>query len=184
MINFIVWCLKQYWKKKFIINDIYWIEVTYAFEKQSWEFFIYNHIDQSNWTFRNYAFENCQQLELFETISKTKWIWFKISYNISTRPVKEIFDAIENMDFKYFQSIDWIWPKTSKRIIIELKSSIKKDDFSSLENDSILYKNIIKSLNSLWYESNKIKAKLNECPIKISPENVSEIIKWLISNIS
>lgn len=46
--------------------------------------------------------------------------------------------------------------------------------------DQKLFKDIIKSLKNFGYDTDKLKTILQTYPDKITKENMSEVIKWII----
>lgn len=183
MFHFFVWEILDKDKKKYLLNNMFWIEVIYAWNSVSWEFFLHPHIDQTNNTIVYYAFDSVDQKLLFETMHKISWIWPKTAFHISMKSRDQMQEAIESFDVKFFQSIPWVWPKTAKRLLVELKNSFSKDDIDKLDIDQKFYKDIISSLKWLGYEVSKIKKLLQSCPIELKKENLWEIIKWVIDNI-
>lgn len=182
MFHYFVGDIVVFWNKKFLKNANFWIEVFYEWKSNSWEFFIFPHFDTNINTFSYLAFDNFDQKVLFENIYKIPWLWLKVSYHISNIPYESLKNAIETFDIKFFQTIPWVWPKTAKRIALELKNTISEKDISKLNVDDKLYKDIISSLKTLWYETSKVKKLLERCDLEISKENTSNIIKWVIDN--
>jgi Holliday junction resolvasome RuvABC DNA-binding subunit len=87
------------------------------------------------------------------------------------------------LDVKYFQSIPWIWPKSAKKILLELKWNFDMDDLQKLDIDQKLYKSIVSSLKWFGYEADAIKRALQKYDGKVTKENISTVIKRIISNI-
>jgi Holliday junction DNA helicase RuvA len=54
--------------------------------------------------------------------------------------------AIKDLDVKFFQNIPGIGPKSAKKILLELKDSIKQDDLVKLAIDDKLLKKITTTL--------------------------------------
>ncbi len=90
-------------------------------------------------------------------------------------------NAVNNFDVKPLQVIPWVWPKTAKRLLVELKSTLSKGDLAKLTIDEKLLKSIVNSLKSHGYDPSSIKKELKDCPIPLQKENLPEILKWLIS---
>jgi Holliday junction resolvasome RuvABC DNA-binding subunit len=87
------------------------------------------------------------------------------------------------MDTKFFQAIPGIGPKSAKKILIELKGNINLQQLSDLEVDQKLFKNIVTSLRGFGYDANQVKTVLTKYEGKIDKEHMSEVIKWVISQI-
>jgi Holliday junction resolvasome RuvABC DNA-binding subunit len=87
------------------------------------------------------------------------------------------------MDTKFFQSIPGIGPKSAKKILLELKGSIDLRQISALEMDQKLFKDIVKSLRGFGYDAEKVKTALTNYEGKITKEKMSEVMKWVISQL-
>lgn len=183
MFHYFVWDINVYWTKKILTNKSFWIEVNYEWKRTTGEFFIFPYFDQNFNTYMYIAFDTIDQKLFFENIYKLPWIGLKIAYNISMIDYDTIKTAIENFDIKFFQSLPWVWPKTAKRLVVELKNTVSEKDIVKLNIDEKLYKDIIWSLKTLWYETNKVKKILEKCPLQLDRDNLSNIIKWVIDNI-
>ncbi len=183
MFHFFIWEVVSVNNKKILKNDLFGIEIVYEWLKKEWEFYLFPNIDTNHNSIQYYCFDDIVKKSFFENVYKLPWIWPKTAYNISLIPYDDIKNALENLDIKFFQNIPWIWPKTAKRIVLELKNNIWKDDLSKIDIDEKLYKDIIKSLKNLWYDTNQVKKILTSCPIKLDKKNIADIIKWLIDNV-
>lgn len=183
MFDYILGKIQNMWNKKFIINDYFGLEIIYEWTNIEWEFWIYNYFDQNNHNYIHYVFDSIEKKEFFEKIYKIQWIWPKVSYQISLLDVDKMKSSVESFDIKFFTAIPWIWEKTAKRILVELKNNFDKDDMEKINENQEIYKNIISTLKPLWYDSKKIKTILKKCTIKMNKKNIKEIIKWTINNI-
>jgi len=183
MFHYIIWKLVSYWNKKYIQNQTFWIEVNYLWIKSEWNFFLYPYIDDNKKTIFYFAFDEVQQKNVFVDMLKISWIWPKTAFHIVQLPAQHLQDAIKNLDIKFFQSIPGVWPKSAKKILLELKWSFDMSDVQSMDIDQKLYKDIVKSLKWFGYDSDKIKSLLQTYPEKITKTNMAELIKWIISNI-
>ncbi|MDR2415682.1 MAG: hypothetical protein LBD75_03600 [Candidatus Peribacteria bacterium] len=96
---------------------------------------------------------------------------------------QQLSKAVQTMDTKFFQSIPGIGPKSAKKILLELKGTIDLKQVAALEIDQKLFKDIVKSLRGFGYDAEKVKTALTTYEGKISKENMSEVIKWVISQI-
>ncbi len=182
MIHYIYGKLEQHWQTDIIKNDSFGVEVFYKWNTKNWDFFLYPYFDPNNNTFIYYAFDSIKQKTFFAYLVKISWIGCKTAYFISSLEEKEIQKAIQNFDLNYFQKLPGIWPKTAKRLIIEMKSKIQDSDIQKLNIDEDLLKNIIKTLKPYWFDSWKIKSKLQNCNIPFKKDNTEKIIKRLLEN--
>jgi len=183
MFHYILWKVEKKNKQLFIINQNWWIEVFYEWKKSDWEFFLFPYINENKKTIQYFAFDTINQKENYENLSKISGIWPKTAFQIAQIPTENLSEAIQNFDIKFFQNIPGIWPKTAKKILLQLKDTIKNEDLQQLNIDQKLYKNIVDSLKNFGYESTKIKEVLQKYPNKITKENITEVIKRIISKI-
>ena len=167
----------------FLINDVLWIEAAYSWDQKEWQFFLYPYRDDNRKTISYYAFDEIEQRDMFEMVLKVSWIWAKTAFLIVQFPLDEIRDAIEGLDVKFFQNLPGIWPKTAKKLLLELKDKVKTEDFVKIAMDEKQYKNIVSALKNLWYESSRVKSVLQEYDGQISKETMGEVIKWVIGQM-
>ena len=167
----------------YLENDFFGIEVVYFGKKKKGTFYLYPQIDQSRGTVRYYAFAHAKQKAHFEQLTKIQGIGGKTAHCLAILPEDELKHAVDSMDMKYFQKLPWIWPKTAKRIILELKQSISKEDLWKLEIDEKLYKDITDSLQSFGYARKDIKKLLPEYPGKLEEKELPKIMKRLIGKL-
>ncbi len=168
--------------KKIIKNSMFWVEVVYSGTKKEGDFFLYPVYDSNFLTFNYFAFDDIRKKSFFEIVNKLPWIWHKTAYNISIIDYSKIQKAIDEFDVKFFESIPWIGPKTSKRVLMELKTNIEKQDIEKLNIDKKLLDDITKTLKEYWFESSKVKQSLKHCDIPLKKENLQDIIKRVIKN--
>lgn len=183
MLNFIKWGLVEYWEIKYIQNDIFGIQVNYLWNKVEGDFFLYPYIDDNKKTIFYFAFDNINQKVFFENCLKISWVGSKTAFQISAIDYQEMKKAIENTDFKFFEKIPWIWPKSAKKILIELKWSITKNDMEKIDIDEKLYKQILGWLRSFGYEATRIKEVLKDYDWDIRQDNISDVIKWVVGKL-
>lgn len=183
MFHYITWGVVCYGNKKYIKNQTFWIEVNYLWTKSEWDFFLYPYIDDNKKTIIYFAFDDVSQKNVFVDMLKISWIGPKTAFQIVQLPPKSLQDAIKNLDAKFFQSIPGIWPKSAKKILLELKWSFDLDDVKTMDIDQKLYKDIVKSLKSFGYDTDKIKSVLQSYPEKITKNNMTEVIKRVIGNM-
>ncbi len=183
MFHLITWKVTPLWTKKYIQNQVFGIEAFYLWNQSDWNFFLYPYLDDNKKTIIYYAFDTINQKTVFEDMLKISGIGPKTAFQIVQLPAESLQNAIKTLDAKFFQSIPGIWPKSAKKILLELKWSINFDEVQSIDMDQKLYKDIIKSLKNFWYDTEKIKTTLQSYPEKITKSNMSEVIKWVIGKI-
>ncbi len=183
MFHYIKWEIKTYQNQIFIQNQFIWIQVSYFWNQNSWEFFLHPHIDDNKKTINYFAFDTAKQKQSFTEILKVNWVWPKTAFQISKLPQEKLELAIKTLDAKFFQSIPGIWPKSAKKILLELKWTYEIEDVQKMDIDQKLYRNIVNSLKWLWYDTNIIKSTLQKYDWKITTDNMSQVIKRVISKI-
>ena len=159
------------------------IQVHYLGKQNQGEFFLYPHLDDNKKTIVYFCFDTIEQKILFEGLLKVNGVWPKTAFQISQLPQESIQQALKNVDVKFFQAIPWIGPKSAKKILIQLKGTFDIEDMQRMDIDQKLYKSIVTSLKWFWYEAETIKRALQKYDGKITKENISTVIKRVISNI-
>ena len=91
---------------------------------------------------------------------------------------------MDNLDAKFFQAIPWIGPKLAKKIVLELKGNFQIAEALDVDQDQKLFKSISKSLQNFWFDWNRVKELLRTYPGKLTEENLPEVAKWVISEMS
>jgi len=167
----------------YLKNELFGIMVTYKGTRQEGEFFLYPHFDQTNNTITYAAFESIDQKQIFLKILKISGIGMKTASLISYENVNDIRTAIEENNLNFFKQIPGIGPKTAKRLIIELKSTISKSDIESLQSDNKTVKKIIKSLSNLGFNKSDISDTLKNYKGTIWENNIEEVIKYILGKI-
>lgn len=140
-------------------------------------------MDEHAKTIKYYAFDTASQKESFSSVLKISGIWPKIAYEISWIDSTRLMQAIESFDLAFFQSIPGIWPKTAKKVLVELKSSFSDKDLIKINADDKLVKNIVKTLGAMWYDKTKVLTTLSKYDGQISQETLSLVLQWLIENL-
>lgn len=177
------WTLHKHWDELYLENDFFGIEVQYSGKKKKWHWYIHPIIDPNRHTIKYYAFDTHTQKTRFLEICKIQGIWWRSGYLIACLDEKKLTHAVEEFDVKYFTSIPGIGPKTAKRILLELKTSLDKEDVKKLSIDDNLLKNILTSLHDLGYQRKQVKEKLLQCPIDLQKDHLPEIMKRLVDNL-
>jgi len=183
MFNIFFWKKAIHWDRVYLQNDSFGVEVTYTGNQKEWTFFLTPLFDQNNQTRRYFSFDTPDQKERFEKVLKIQWIGWKSWYHIAMLPYQELKEAVEQFDAKYFQKLPGVWPKTAKRLLIELKQTITQWDFEKLSVDDKIVKDITWSLQWLWYSAQQIKKLLPDVPYSITQENIPTIMKRLIDHL-
>lgn len=164
-------------------NDMFGIQVQYIGKQNQGEFFLYPYIDDKKKTIFYYAFDTMDQKILFESLLKVSGVWPKTAFQISQIPQESLKLALKNVDVKFFQNIPWIWPKSAKKIVLQLRGTFDVEDIQRMDIDQKLYKNIVTSLKGFGYGADQVKSTLQKYEGTVTKENVSEVIKRIISQI-
>ena len=183
MFQYFQWKVEKKGWITLLIHDFIGIQVSYAWRKTEWEFYLFPVYDENKRTVQYFAFDTLEQKQLFEQFLKVNGIWSKTAFQLAQTPQEEISNAVKNMDVKFFQSIPWIGPKWAKKILLELKDSLKANELASLDVDQKLFKDIVKSMRWLWYEAESVKKVLLTYKEPITKEKMPEIIKRIISQL-
>ena len=183
MFQYFQWKVEKKGWAIFIIHDFLGIQVSYAGKKTEWEFYLFPFYDENKRTVQYFAFDTLEQKQLFEQFLKVNWVWTKTAFQLAQTPHEELSNAVNNMDVKFFQSIPGVWPKWAKKILLELKDSLKANELASLDVDQKLFKDIVKSMRWLGYEADSVKKILLTYKEPITKEKMPEIIKWIISQL-
>ncbi len=167
----------------YLKNDLFGIQIIYKWTRHKGEFFLYPHLDQTNNTITYAAFENIAQKQIFLKILKISGIGMKTASLIAYENIDNIKQAVDENNLNFFKQIPGIGPKTAKRLIIELKSTISKSDIESLQNDNKTVKKIIKSLGNLGFNKQDITDALKTYKGKIDDSNLEIIIKYVLGKV-
>lgn len=182
MIHYLNWEIINYWDLKILKNNSFWVKIFYFGTENKWDFFLHPIIDDNHHTIYYFAFDNKQQLEIFLKLTKISGIWWKTWCYIATwYDIETIQKAIKENDIKFFKQIPWIWPKTAKKIIIELKDKISLDEFEKQDENEILKNKIISAISWLWYNKQKIEKVLKtyKWDLKDTQQVMKDILKQL-----
>jgi Holliday junction DNA helicase RuvA len=140
-------------------------------------------IDDRTKTISYFAFDSLELKQIFAKLLKISGIWPKTAFTIAHIPPAQLQQAVDDFDIGFVQSIPGIGPKTAKKIIIELKDSLKSDDVAKLQIDKTLLKSITTMLKNFGYQSQQISAKLSQCPIELKQENLQDVVTWLVKKM-
>ena len=165
----------------YVKNDLFWIKGYYFGLKKEGEFFLYPFLDTNHNTFYYAIFDNFKQLELFNRLIKISWIGLKTANYISTFfSLDDIKKAISDTNTEFFTQIPWIWPKTAKKIIFELKDKIDLNQLEQADKLSEQRKKIITTLVNLGYSKSKVEKILKDIKnIDDLQQTIQKVIKQL-----
>lgn len=130
-----------------------------------------------------FAFDELNQKSAFEQLLKISGVGPKTAFLISQMPRAELNNAIDKLDSKYFQSIPGVGPKLAKKIILELKGTFKLEEVGSIDIKQKNFKNIVKTLKNLGYESEKVKTILTTYQGDLETDDLASVIKRVIAQI-
>ena len=159
------------------------IQVHYLGKQDQGEFFLYPHLDDSKKTIVYFCFDTMEQKILFESLLKVNGVGPKTAFQISQLPKANLQLALKNVDVKFFQNIPWIWPKSAKKIVLQLRWTFDVEDIQKMDIDQKLYKNIVASLKNFGYSADQIKDTLQKYEWTVTKQNMPEVIKWIITQI-
>ncbi len=166
-----------------IINDMFGIQAQYGGNRTEGAFYVFPYLDDNTKTMHYFAFDTMMQKQSFAQLLKISGIGPKTAFGIANMDKKILMDAIETFDVKVMQSIPGVGPKTAKRLLVELKSTLTTKDVAKLVIDDKLLRSIVTAMKTHGYDANMVKKQLQECPISLEKENLPEIMKWLISTL-
>lgn len=101
-----------------------------------------------------FGFLNLQERELFEKLQNISGIGPALALNIlSFDTIQALYDAITQEKLSFFKKVKGVGPKMAKRIVLELKGSLKEMDVASISSIAGSFKNdAIKALTGLGYQ--------------------------------
>lgn len=183
MFHYFVGKISHIWGATLLSNDMFGIQVQYLGQAKEGSFFLYPYLDDNKKTIVYFCFEHSEQKELFEHILKINGVGPKTALQIAQLPKEQLQKAIKNIDVKFFQNIPGIWPKSAKKLVLQLRGTIEVEDIQKIDIDQKLYKNIVQSLKGFGYNGDQIKASLQKYEGEISKETISDVIKRIISQM-
>lgn len=183
MLHYIKAQVKKYNQEIYLQNDQRGIQAEYHWNKNSGDFFLYPYLDDTKKTILYFAFDTAEQKIMFQSALKISWVGPRTAFQIAQIPVNTLQDAIKELDYKVFEAIKWVGPKSAKKILFEMKGSIKIEEYQKLDIDEKLHKQIVSALKVLGYNKDTIKEQLDKYPEKISKDNRDEVIRWLIKKM-
>lgn len=184
MFHYFKWTIQSFSQKKILTNSLFWIEVMYAWSSLEGEFFLHPYIDDNQKTIKYFCFETIQQKTMFEKLVKISWIWPKTAFWIAGIDLNTLQNAIETFDTSVLEAIPGIWKKTAKKIMVELKDTLSDKDISKLSIDPTLYKNIVKTLTTMWYDKTRVESTIKTYDKEITKDSIQEVIVRIIQQIA
>lgn len=183
MFHLISWSVVKYSDSSYISNEYFGIEANYQGQKTKGLFFLFPLLDDHAKTMYYFAWDAQEQKDVFAKLLKISWIGPKTAFFISNSDYKELTQAVESMNIAFFQKLPWVWPKTAKRLVIELKSVVKSDDLVKINGDDKSIRDIIKYCKGLGYDQDTVKTTLWEYQWEISKKTTAEVVKWLVGKL-
>lgn len=182
MFHYFKWKIYNYWNYKILKNDFFWVQIIYFWTQIEWNFFLHPVLDTNNNSLYYLWFDDVKQLDIFHKLIKISWIGWKTSCYISTSySLEELNQAISEWNLKFFKNIPWIWPKTAKKIIIELKDKISLEDFEKDEKEDRQKDTILRWIVWLGYSKDKVKKALEDYNWDLL--DVQSVIKDIIKRL-
>ncbi len=175
--------LEVHGNKNFLTNELCGIEVQYNGKAKKGTWFLFPYMDENNKTIHYFAFDTIDQKLVFEQMMKISGIGPKTAFAIAAIDKKELQHAIDTFDVKAVQKIPGVGPKTAKRLLVELKATLRSSDIQKLEIDEKLFKSIVATMKNMGWDARAVRSKLQECPVILDKAHVQEIVKWLISAV-
>lgn len=183
MFHLFTWTIATFEETTYLENEQWGIEVVYEGKQQSGKFFLIPQIDIRSGSIKYYAFDTSLQKALFHNFTKIQGIWGRTAYMLAMRDHAELDAAIERFDLSYFSAIPWVGPKTAKRLLVELKTTLKQSDTKKLSQDDSLIRDMVSSLKALGYDPKKVKELLSEYPAVIEKEQLPVIMQRVIERL-
>ncbi|MFA7298360.1 MAG: Holliday junction branch migration protein RuvA [Candidatus Absconditabacterales bacterium] len=183
MFHYFVGKIRHLGGETLLNNDMFGIQVHYLGKQNQGEFFLYPHLDDNKKTIVYFCFDTIEQKTLFESLLKVNGVGPKTAFQISQLPPENLKQALKNVDVKFFQAIPGIGPKSAKKIVLQLRGTFDIEDIQRMDIDQKLYKNIVTSLKGFGYGADQVKDSLQKYEGTVTKDNMSEVIKRIISQI-
>lgn len=167
----------------YISNNLIGVQVQYAGKQKKWVYFLFPLIDDHTKSIQYFARDDHEGKALFVQMNKINGIGPKTAFQLSNSDITLLQEAVETMNVWFFQRIPGVWPKTAKRLIVELKSVVKKEDFVALWEHNKTTQKIITYCKWLWYHADSIQTRLKEYTWPITPETMSTVIARLVKRL-
>ncbi len=184
MIHYIQWTLQKEGDNSYITNAHYGIQVHYTWSKDKGEYYLYPYIDENNKTIYYYAFDSDQQKQRFVWFLKLSGIGIKTAFNIAGLDESQLKEIVNTLDIKALQALPGVWPKTARRILIELQQDFSKDALRKIQNTNTPQsKQVKKYLVWLGYNAELVQATIEKYPTKITAKNSKEVLAEIIKSL-
>lgn len=145
-------------------------------------------LDQREGSFEIFGFIKKEESDLFDSLISISGIGPRKAMNILSSIDKEkLFAAVVSENAGYLNDVAGLGPKTSKRLIIELKDKIVKNEFASLAKIDLIQENeTVDALLALGYQKNQAiealakvsrKAKDTESKVREALKILSSVAK-------
>jgi holliday junction DNA helicase RuvA len=131
------------------VNDSWGVQVYYqGKQKSKGAFYLSPYMDENIKTITYFAFDTMQQKTAFSQMLKISGVGPKTAFGIANMDPKALQNAIETFDVKTLQGIPGVGPKTAKRLLVELKSTLTKKDVAKLTIDDRLLRSIVQAMKT------------------------------------
>jgi Holliday junction resolvasome RuvABC DNA-binding subunit len=91
---------------------------------------------------------------------------------------------VEKVDIKALQKTPWVWPKTARRLIVELQQSMSKASIKKMQNAwTPEAKQLQKYLEWLGYTKPAVESALQSYPEKITKKNSKTVLAHILSSL-
>ncbi len=125
---------------------------------------LYTHLHIREDAHTLFGFSSLQERKLFRKLISVSGIGPKSAMAaLSAAPMPQLVQAIHMEDYKVFDAVPGIGPKTAKRLVMELRNAIDAEEFqveSGDSNASSQRGDLISALEALGYSSKEILAHL------------------------
>lgn len=135
--------------RNILSNEFCGIEIVYNGTQKKGTWFLFPYMDENNKTVSYFAFDTMEQKVVFEQMMKISGIGPKTAFGIAAIDRKELQTAIDTFDVKAIQKIPGVGPKTAKRLLVELKATLRPADLQKLDIDEKLFKSIVTSMKNM-----------------------------------
>lgn len=183
MLHYFQGSLATYWEDSYLLNEQFWVQVFYSGSQQQGVFFLYPYLEEQKKTFSYFAFDTAAQKSFFEKMLKISGVWPKTAFQLAQLDPQAMQKAIDQVDFSFFQSIPGIGPKSSKKILIELKDHFQASDLYVGNQQQKILDALSKTLKTLGYDANQVKELLKQYPGDLLNDEKSVIIKRVIGKL-
>jgi holliday junction DNA helicase RuvA len=143
---------------------------------------LHTYLKVSEQAMQLFGFANSEERSFFELLLSVSGVGPKSAMNIlALGSIQEIEAAIVREDSTYLSAVQGIGKKTAERMVVELKSKIKKHTSSNSEHvtGSVLIE-VIDALVSMGYEKENVRDVVKE----IEGDDTEELLRKALKNLS